>query len=198
MNEGSKILAIGAHPDDLTLGCYGTLLKAVAHSEVHVLSLSGRGTDQHPEFFRAFNDLATTIHITSMEPTFFRGANHEVRIIDELIEEHGIDVVISHAPWDHHRDHRVVAEMTETACRRRQVDRLSYQAISGTDAFQVNLTSGITRQWGPKMRALTCHKSMAHKPYMDEGYLKGWHMDKRAWAAGMQYVELLHVHQLWM
>jgi len=198
MIDGSKILAIGAHPDDLTLGCYGTLLKCTGGSEVHVLSLSGRETEQEAEFRAVFDSLATTIHVTSMEPTLFRGANFDVRILDEIIKEHGIGVVISHAPWDHHRDHRVVAQMTETACRRQQVDRLSYQAISGTDAFQVNMTSDITHLWGAKMRALACHKSMAHKPYMDEHWLKGWHMDKRAWAAGMQYVELLHVHQLWV
>jgi LmbE family N-acetylglucosaminyl deacetylase len=192
-----RVLAVGAHPDDLTLGCYGTLAKLAEHNEVCGLILSGAGTKQAQEAHDALEGVCPMLALRDLPPTEFPSRNREVAIIDTLISEFEIDTIIGHAPWDHHQDHVTTWRMILAASRRRPVSILGFHAISATPDFPANLAVDITDQWEAKLAATRCHKSQCHKPYFAPGYLEAWHHDKRATAAGLRLVELFHIFQEW-
>ncbi len=114
------ILCLGAHPDDIEIGCGGTILKLLAEYEpaqVHWVVLGAnelRAAEarQSAEFF--LGDAAETrLTIKSFRDTFFPYEGARIKeVFRELQGEVSPDVVFTCRREDMHQDHRLVAELT--------------------------------------------------------------------------------------
>jgi len=104
-----------SHPDDETFGCGGTLaLHASKGAAVDIICLSCDPPERRPEIMGAAEELGVR------EPTVLE--NRSVVISPELIRRVSdtiVDlrprVVVTHVPFDYHREHRAAYEVVKEA-----------------------------------------------------------------------------------
>ena len=102
-----RLLVIGAHPDDETFGCGGTIALEVARgSEVTVCCLTG-STSRQKELTAACKVLGAKSIVMKEEDLnlrVFEVTNTLIPIIQKIQPQ----VIISHGDIDYHPDHQVV------------------------------------------------------------------------------------------
>lgn len=130
-----NILAVGAHPDDVELGCFGTLLekKRQGHRVYSVALAPGaygkhRWEEIEPVWDRARKLLrggkGTADYVRGKFPIGRLEHGWEtVGFVDDLIREYDVDTVIAHHPGEAHQDH-MAAQRIAVSAARRHVDRL--------------------------------------------------------------------------
>ena len=118
--QSLRVLCLGAHSDDLEIGCVGTLLEWFGKypaGEVTWAVMSAAG-DRAQEARRSANALlrgASRRNILLREfkdgflPAHFAEAKD---LFEELKATEAPDVILTHRLEDRHQDHRLVAELT--------------------------------------------------------------------------------------
>jgi LmbE family N-acetylglucosaminyl deacetylase len=115
-----RVLAIGAHPDDIEIGCGGTLLKLIdqeAVAEVTWVVLSGkpeRAEEARVSAHAMLEGVPTTnVIVRDFPDGFFPYQGELIKgFFEELKAELSPDVVFTHQRADLHQDHRVSCELT--------------------------------------------------------------------------------------
>lgn len=171
--RGRRILAIGAHPDDLELACGATLAKLIDQGhEVRAVVMShgssgGNGPVRAVEARNGSRYLRveqTTVH--DFEDTALeRYELLMVRAIEKAIAEFQPDVVLTHSPNDQHQDHSAVYSATLRAARRCS-SILCYESPSATRDFSPGFFVDVTSHIDIKVRAIEQHRDQRLKPYM--------------------------------
>ena len=117
--EGSplSILALGAHADDIEIGCGATIL-ALAESERPVrvtwvvLSASGdREAEAHASATSFLDGVEADIRLASFRDAFFPHDSGVKEYFEGLKADVEPDLILTHARHDLHQDHRVVCEL---------------------------------------------------------------------------------------
>jgi LmbE family N-acetylglucosaminyl deacetylase len=114
-----RILCLGAHSDDIEIGCGGTLLRLLAEragSSVHWVVFSATPEREREARASASDFLAdaksATVVVKTFRESFFPAAWADIKESFEAVKrEFGPDVVLCHHRHDFHQDHRVVAEL---------------------------------------------------------------------------------------
>lgn len=111
-----QILCVGAHADDIEIGCGGTLLTLIGsgrplHIEWCVLSAADQRRDEAQAAASDFLSGAASanIHIARFEDSYFPEQSREIK--QWLIERrasHQPQIVFTHRANDAHQDHRVL------------------------------------------------------------------------------------------
>lgn len=168
-----NVLAIGAHPDDIELGCGGTLLRHVdAGDRVTMLVMTrgerGRGliqsrTREQGEAARLFS---ADLRWGGLPDCGIPHDERTVARIDEVIADTQAEIVYTHSPHDTHQDHVITAACSMSAAR--HVSRvLCYQSPSST-SFAPGLFVDIEPALAGKLEALRCHLSQVlHCAFVD-------------------------------
>ena len=115
-----EILFLGAHSDDIEIGCGATVLRLVAEHpglRVHwvVFSASGDRADEARRSAESFLDGAgeSTVEVEAFPERYFPYDGGAVkRWFDGLGQRADPDVVFTHHRHDAHQDHRTIAELT--------------------------------------------------------------------------------------
>jgi LmbE family N-acetylglucosaminyl deacetylase len=115
-----KVLCLGAHSDDVEIGCGGTILRLLAErpgSTVHWVVFSGMGPREEEARQSACAFLAgaaeTQIVVHQFRDGFFPGQWAAIKDGFEVIKESfQPDLVLTHHRGDRHQDHQAVAELT--------------------------------------------------------------------------------------
>jgi LmbE family N-acetylglucosaminyl deacetylase len=159
-----KVLAIGAHPDDIELGCAGALLRhAEAGDEVTMLVMTPgeHGPQGLTSRVREQEAAAQVIGAQLLWGTFEDGSvpvgRDAVALVDEVVARVGADVIYAHAPNDTHQDH-VATSQAALAGGRRLARVLFYQSPS-TTSFDPTVFVDVERTLAGKLAALQAHWS---------------------------------------
>lgn len=178
------VLAIGAHPDDVELGCGGTLAVLAGQGRrVGILHLtrgeSGtRGTPEErlaeAEKAAAALGAAELAFLDCGDGSLRTGEAEEAAVI-EVIRTWRPDIVLSPTPHDRHPDHGRAHRLVEAACfysglaargpkeagpSHRPGAVFSYMQHDSFDtAFVVDVTAG----WEKKMEALRAYRSQLYQ-----------------------------------
>ena len=173
---GSAILAIGAHPDDIELGCGGSLAKfAQAGRSVHALIFSKgrRGAlsdiDREQETRTAHAKLGIhDVVVHDFDDTcLWTKLNEMIAIIEEAVRRTNPVRVYTMYQHDRHQDHRAVYEASAIACRK-VPQLLGYETPSSYPNFIPNIFEPIDAHLETKVQALKCHISQGSRLYMQE------------------------------
>ena len=119
-----RILAVGAHPDDLEILCSGTLAKYVQQGASVVLAIATDGSAGHmiippdelatirqAEARQAASIIGADLHwLGYRDELIFEDIDTRLRFVD-LIREAKPDLILTHDPTDYHPDHRVVSRL---------------------------------------------------------------------------------------
>lgn len=110
----ADILAFGVHPDDVELGCSGTLIAAVAEGKKVVVvdltrgELGTRGTAETRKAEAAAAAEAMGVHAREnleMADGFFQNDETNIRKVIAVIRKYQPEIVLCNAPEDRHPDH---------------------------------------------------------------------------------------------
>jgi LmbE family N-acetylglucosaminyl deacetylase len=117
----ARVLALGAHPDDIEIGCGGTLLRLVAErSDLEVTWAVFAATPERAVEARAsaasfLAGLATPprVVVHDFRDGFLPWSGAAVKErFEELKQVGSPDLVLTHYRDDRHQDHRLVSELT--------------------------------------------------------------------------------------
>ena len=142
------ILAFGAHPDDVELGCGATIAKTVAQGKkVGIIDLTKgemgtRGTDliRSQEAKQAARILGVDFreNLGFRDAFIFNDEPHQLKVI-KAIRTYQPDIVLCNAIKDRHVDHRRASELISNAC-----------FLSGLKKIETNNNNITQTTWRPK------------------------------------------------
>jgi LmbE family N-acetylglucosaminyl deacetylase len=109
------ILAVVSHPDDETFGCGGTLaLHAMQEKIVDVLCLTCNPIERKSEILDAVGELGVADTIVWENQTISVDSL-TIRSISDVIVEKRPQIVITHLPFDYHREHKMTFQVVKEA-----------------------------------------------------------------------------------
>jgi LmbE family N-acetylglucosaminyl deacetylase len=163
-----NILAVGAHPDDIEIGCGGALVK-YAHGghRVFMLVMTGGGMGGVTSIRE--NEQMVSRDIIGAEELFWGGyedtcldVNNEViGNIENVLSRVNPDFIFCHSPEDTHQDHRHLAQATMSATRNLR-NVLFYEGPT-TVGFNPQVYIDISDTLNTKIDALEAHRSQVTK-----------------------------------
>jgi LmbE family N-acetylglucosaminyl deacetylase len=115
-----KLLAIGAHSDDIEIGCAGTILQLIEQeslSDVCWVVLTGeskRATEAGESADALLRGISSkSVILKDFRDGYFPYDGPEIKgFFEELKREFSPDVILTHQRSDLHQDHRVTCELT--------------------------------------------------------------------------------------
>jgi len=167
------VLAVGAHPDDIELGCGGTLLAHAAAGDAVTLLVvtdGGKGPgdleERRAEQEQAARALGADLLWGGLPDCSVAADAATVAVVEEALRASGADVVYVHAPEDSHQDHRAVASATLSAARR--LSRVLHYQSPSTLAFLPTVFVDVTAYLSGKLAALGAHATQVERSPMVE------------------------------
>ncbi len=151
IKSGLKILCLGAHADDIEIGCGGTILKLInsySNLEFRWVVFS---SDQirKKEALQSANQFLSkaekyAVDILSFEDGFFPYNGGEIKnYFEKLKLSFSPDLIFTHYKTDYHQDHRLISELTWNTFRNHLIleyEVLKYDGDLGRPNFFVHLS----------------------------------------------------------
>lgn len=177
--ERQPIVVIGAHPDDIELGCGALISRHVKQGDYVLALVMSAGKCGYDGVYDRINETKKALSILGVKNILcfdFNDTciglqlNNLIRTIETAIDKHipagGLYRVYTMCRNDRHQDHRAVHEASIIACRNaRQI--LCYETPSAWASFEPNLYFEITQpELECKIKALKEHHSQQHRDYM--------------------------------
>lgn len=173
----TKVLALGAHADDIEIGCGGTILRLLETNPATemvwiVLGASGQRRTEavvSAELFLA-KAQRKEIVVKEFRDGYFPYLGLGIKdFFEELKQKHSPDLILTHYRQDLHQDHRLVSELTWNTFRNHLIleyEIFKYDGDLGTPNFFVHLEESIARK---KIRTIVdCFRSQRDKSWFAE------------------------------
>jgi LmbE family N-acetylglucosaminyl deacetylase len=159
-NQPLRLLCLGAHSDDIEIGCGGALLRLLSeykNTEVQwvVFGASGVRTAEAMDSANKFLTEAgnKNIVVENFKDGFFPYAGAEIKsFFEKLKREINPDIIFTHYRNDLHQDHRIISDLTWNTFRNHLIleyEIMKYDGDIGNPNFFVQLDH------------LTCQKKIA-------------------------------------
>ncbi len=164
-----NILAIGPHPDDIEIGCAGTLIK-YAQSGHNIFLLSVSKGEMGGEAEIRYKEQMKAADIIGARDVFWGGfndtelldkGNEIIHIVEEYIKEIQPDFIFVNFFEDTHQDHRTVNRSVLSAAR--YVRNVMFYEVPTTNNFIPNVFVDIGSVLDMKLEALKAHASQVMK-----------------------------------
>ena len=177
--DGMNVLAIGAHPDDLEIGCFATLAKhyhdgdKIFGAMITNGELGGDADIRRQEQEDTAKEIDMKLFFGNFPDGDVRENASLVTFLDNIIKKNEIDVVYTHSQNDRHQDHRAIARASMSAAR--TIGELyCYEDLSLVSSFSPQLFVDVTETFHVKRSALSKYKSQANRTFIDglEGMAK--------------------------
>ncbi|TXI67395.1 MAG: bacillithiol biosynthesis deacetylase BshB1 [Flavobacterium sp.] len=143
------ILAFGAHPDDVELGCSGTIAKEVSlGKKVGIIDLTrgelgtrGSVEIRNSESAKASEILGVVVreNLDMRDGFFVNDETHQMKVI-EMIRKYQPEIVLCNAITDRHIDHGKGSKLVSDAC-----------FLSGLRQIKTELNGEAQEAWRPKV-----------------------------------------------
>lgn len=173
-----NILAIGAHPDDIELGCGGTLIKAIRKGHTVYMYTVTRGGAAGAVIRRSNEQVnsakligASILWIDDYEDGKVYLTKELINSIEFFIKKTKADIIYTHPLNDNHHDHRAIAQASLEAGRFTP-NILGYENPS-TRIFQPSMFYDISDVVDEKVNLLNLYGSQHAKQFLSSNAVKG-------------------------
>ncbi|WP_026707974.1 bacillithiol biosynthesis deacetylase BshB1 [Flavobacterium frigidarium] len=143
------IVAFGAHPDDVELGCAGTILKEISlGKKVGIVDLTrgelgtrGSAEIRHQEATAAADILGVAVreNLDMRDGFFLNDEQHQLEVI-KMIRKYKPEIVLCNAIDDRHIDHAKGSKLVSDAC-----------FLSGLVRIETEIDGVKQEAWRPKL-----------------------------------------------
>ena len=174
-----NILAIGAHPDDIELGCGGLLLKASRQDRHNIFmytltrgGASGDPEERTKELIESAKFIgAKRLWIDNFEDTKLSLSSDLINHIEFFIKKADPDIVLTHSSGDTHHDHRAIAASTMEAGR--FVPNILAYEIPVTREFKPQVYYDISDVIDGKIELINIFLSQRSKSFLQSNAIRG-------------------------
>lgn len=143
------ILAFGAHPDDVELGCSGTLAKEIASGKkIGIVDLTRgelgtRGSaeirDSEAALAASLLNVSVRENLNFRDGFFVNDEKHQLQVI-KMIRKYQPEIIICNAIDDRHIDHGKGSRLVSDAC-----------FLSGLKRIETKIDDEVQEAWRPKV-----------------------------------------------
>lgn len=152
-----KILCLGAHCDDIEIGCGGTVLKLIEnYSNITVYWVIFSSNEQRAQeaivssntFLKEVSQ--KKVEIKNFQDGFLSFQGKEVKeCFEQLKQEFSPDLIFTHYRQDRHQDHRLISDLTWNTFRNHLIleyEIPKYDGDLGIPNFFVHLDEALCRR----------------------------------------------------
>lgn len=178
--HGKKVCFIGAHPDDIELGCGAFISNIQGKTDIQCVTLSDNQknpahTHLVQEHYRSMNILGVTrdhIRLGTFVTRRFPELRQEIlEYLYQLNHDYQPDIVFTHTRSDIHQDHQQTTEEVLRAFRGTTV--LGYDALRSSYGFFPHFLVEVTEEdVERKINALAEYSTYHDKYYFDASVLR--------------------------
>ncbi len=172
-----NVLCLGAHADDIEIGCGGTMLGLLSHRpDVHVtwVVFSGngeRGREAEAGAARFLEGAAgRRVIVKNFRDGYFPWHGPEIKdFMESLKREVEPDLIFTHYREDRHQDHRIVSDLTWNTWRRHLILEYEIPKYDG-DLGQPNCFVPLAKAVCERKSAMICEvfRSESHKAWLTQ------------------------------
>ncbi len=167
-----NVLAIGAHPDDIEIGCFATLAKHKLDGDnifgviVTKGEIGGDTEIRRKEAQEAADVIDMQLIFGHFPDGDVRENSELITFLDNLVKKHKIDVIYTHSLNDRHQDHRAVCRASLSVSRNVQ-EVYCFEAVSLISSFTPQVFVDVTETFGYKISALRKFDSQVERTFVE-------------------------------
>lgn len=201
--QDDKWLFIGPHPDDVELGCGGTISRWKSNAEIMLVILSP--CDDEPKNHDILNEAKDAAHalgvknllVETLPRRTFHNDRQKIReILIKIKDKFKPTTVFCPSVHDTHQDHSVTAE--ESLRLFRDVGVVCYESPRSSMNFNPNLYIQLSDiHLKTKIEALNCYKSQFDRFYFKPNVIEAF-MEMRGCQCRSKYAEAFEVVRMKM
>lgn len=172
------VLVIGAHPDDVEIGCGGTMMKHVdSGNYVHILTLTngeqgGVVSTRYNEAKQSADYVNANLYMKNLKDTYITDGPETIKTIEAVIADVKPDIIYTHSINDNHQDHRNTYLATMVAARGVQ-HVYSYLSPSCNINFKPLHFEHVENYMDDKLTMIDFYQSQKTKvPYLADSLIK--------------------------
>ena len=198
-----RLLVVGSHPDDIEIGCGGTLLallRSQAGVDVRWVVLTGdddRAAEARSSAAAFLRDAGSSrVDVHAFRDGFLPGVWADVKETFESLKDFEPELVLTHARDDLHQDHRLACELTWNTFRDQLVleyEVPKYDGDLGRPNLFVPLEPALVDEKIELLRG--AFASQRGKHWFDDEVFRGL-MRLRGMEAGTNYAEAFTCRKL--
>jgi LmbE family N-acetylglucosaminyl deacetylase len=198
-----SILCLGAHSDDLEIGCGGTMLRLLAEREAVlqwvVLGCSGQRSEEARRSAECLLAAARKkrVEIRGFRDGFFPYLGGEIKeAFEELKGKISPDLIFTHTRNDLHQDHRLVNELTWNTFRNHLIleyEIPKYDGDLGSPNLFVRLDDAVVER--KIQHLMEFFSTQRDKSWFDEETFRGL-LRLRGVEAGVRYAEAFYSRKI--
>jgi len=170
---GNKVFFIGAHPDDIELGCGALISNIINDVEVFCITLSDN--QKNPVLKNVVNECNESMHslgvdkdhrfLESFETRRYKHDRQEIlEYLLSMNRKYQPDTVFVHTNSDLHQDHQTVTQESLRAFR--GISLFGYDVIRSSHGFSPKLLIEVNEfDVERKIKALACYQTYQDKYY---------------------------------
>ena len=197
-----KILAIGAHPDDIEIFMYGFIAACKKRGDEIILGVATDGTSGNININKDLKNIRqeeAILGLTKLAKPYFLGLEdgnlfesiNASKIIKSFINDNKPDLVITHAPNDYHPDHRSLSDFIINSIGFK-CPVIFAETLMGIN-FDPEIYIDITDFFEEKKHAILCHKSQSPKRFLDAAELMNRFRSAQCNSPSKNYAEVYKV-----
>jgi LmbE family N-acetylglucosaminyl deacetylase len=170
------ILAVSPHPDDVELGCFGTLARLAPDEPVTILVMTdggirGSAAEREAEARESAGLIRASVQFLGHPDGSLVQNAQTVGQVREVMERVQPTKIFAPYPDDSHQDHAATYRIVAAAAPPTG-EILLYETPSSI-GFHPNVFYDISATLSVKQEALTRFKSQADRPYLDAAMVEG-------------------------
>lgn len=175
LGRGARALAIGAHPDDVEWGCFGTLQRFAERAVVVLTSgeAGGPADTRRREAEEAAAAVGAKLEVHQLVDTRL-DVRDAIEVIDDAVTRFRPHFVFTMSENDVHQDHATLGRASTVALRTFDGIALSYPTPSLPPArFSPQVFMAIDEdRFATKLAALSCHRTQGHRYYLTREHIE--------------------------
>ncbi len=177
---GKSLLFLGAHPDDIELGCGAFLADMIGQSKIYCMTFSDN--QKNPDLKNLIVEHYNSMHKLGLTDDQVGLASYETRrfpdfrqeLLQEMLElrrRFQPEIVFVNTPKDIHQDHQTLTEEATRAFRGTTV--LGYDVLRSSYGFFPHFLAEVTEQAvETKIAALAEYKTYANRYYFEPNIIR--------------------------